>query len=339
MPGPWEPPGRAEKARRLRRTRRSRARLRALLPHPLPGAPLASNQTVLAQLVDKVQGWFDSLVLMAPNLAVALAVLVAFWFVARLVGRGGRQLAQRASGHRALASLAGSMVRFLVFAAGFIIALNVLELDKAATTFLAGAGILGLVIGFAFQDITANFIAGVALAFQRPLRIGQLVETNDVYGTVEHIALRSTQLRTPAGQIVTIPNRKIYQDVLVNYSDLGRRRVDLEVGVAYHEDLEAVARVAVAAVQELEHAEPDSTDVVFTEFGDSSINLLVRFWISPGGAIEHTHALSAALVAVKRAFDEHRITIPFPIRTLDFGIKGGTPMSEMLGRVPLGPQT
>ncbi|MEO8445260.1 MAG: mechanosensitive ion channel domain-containing protein, partial [Gammaproteobacteria bacterium] len=135
-----------------------------------------------------------------------------------------------------------------------------------------------------------------------------------------------TVLRTAQGQIVRVPNKDIFESKLVNYSLSGERRVDLEVGVSYGEDLERVRKVAVAAVKALDDCDPKSDpDLIYTGFGDSSINCTIRFWVNyeGKGQADYLGARDAAIVAVKKAFDAEDISIPFPIRTLDFAIKGG----------------
>lgn len=116
-------------------------------------------------------------------------------------------------------------------------ALIVLGLSKTVTTLLAGVGILGLALGFAFQDIAENFIAGVLMAFRRPIYIGDLIESNDFVGTVEEINLRTTVIRTADGKHVLIPNSEVLQNSIVNFSRSSELRVDLACGVSYGDDL------------------------------------------------------------------------------------------------------
>ena len=203
---------------------------------------------VFEEVVSKLERWATQFVLLLPNLGVALVVLVIAWLASIVISKLTARLMERVSDHRALNELIRKLVRFTVVSVGFIIALSVLQLDEAATTFLAGAGIVGLALGFAFQDLSANFIAGVAMAMRRPVEIGDLLESNGVTGVVQRIELRSTWLETPDGKIVMIPNRKIFENVLINHSRLGQRRVDLEVSVSYAADLEEVKRVAAEAL-------------------------------------------------------------------------------------------
>ena len=280
------------------------------------------------KLYGKLNEWGEELILLLPNLGISIVVLLLFWLAAKLVSAGVGQLTRRASGHRALADLVQKVVYLVVILAGVVVALQILNLDKAATTALAGAGIIGLALGFAFQDLTANFIAGVALALQRPMRVDDIVQTNDYMGIVQSIQLRSTSMRTFGGQIVRIPNRKIFEEPLTNYTELKMRRVDLPVGVSYGDDLQKVEDLVLEVVSGLERDTSRDVELFYNEFGDSSINFTVRFWIPFTKQPQYLAAQSAAIKAIKSAFDDNDITIPFPIRTLDFGIKGGETFSE-----------
>jgi small conductance mechanosensitive channel len=199
------------------------------------------------------------------------------------------------------------------------------------TTLLAGAGVVGLALGFAFQDIASNFIAGILMAIRNPFLVGEIIETNGFTGTVREISLRSTVLDTFQGQKVILPNAKVFGDPIVNYSARGERRVDLACGVGYGDDLGHAQQVAVAAVEGLA-ARKDGKPVqlYYTEFGDSSINFVVRFWVDFMRQTDFLEAQSEAIKAVKAAFDRDGVTIPFPIRTLDFDPNGGVDLRAVL---------
>jgi small conductance mechanosensitive channel len=207
-----------------------------------------------------------------------------------------------------------------------------MHLDKAVTSLLAGVGIAGVALGFAFQDITANLLSGVALVINKdyPFKVKDIIETNDFIGYVEEISLRSTTISTFQGQTVIIPNRVIYENPLVNYSFTQKRRVDLEIGVSYGDDLKKVVDITMQAIQDIDRDKSKVVEVFYKEFGSSSINLELRFWVPFKDPNQYLEARHQAIIAVKEAFDANNITIPFPIRTLDFGIKGGKTLENML---------
>ncbi len=209
-------------------------------------------------------------------------------------------------------------------------ALTIVRLDGAVTSLLAGVGIVGLALGFAFQDIAANFISGVIIAVGQPFKVGDIVKTGDYFGTVTTITLRTTTIRTFQAIEVLVPNKNLLQDAVENYTNTRDRRVDLTVGVSYGDDLEKVKQLTLEAVKGLKSiVRPNDTTLVYTGFGDSSINFSVRFWAKSARQPDFLEAQSDAIMAIKQAYDDNDITIPFPIRTLDFGIKGGEKLSEM----------
>jgi small conductance mechanosensitive channel len=223
------------------------------------------------------------------------------------------------------------LVFIAVVSAGTFVALGVLQLDKTVTSLIAGAGILTLVIGLAFQDLASNFIAGLLLQLRQPFRTGALIRSNDYYGTVEHINLRATVIRTLTGQRVYIPNKDVFNQPIENFNAYGRRRVDLPVGISYGDDLERAQAIAIAAVEGVPGREAERPVELFYEgFGDSSINFTVRFWIPFEREPDYLEARSQAVLRIKKAFDEQGVTIPFPIRTLDFSQVGGRLLSEEL---------
>ena len=286
-------------------------------------------------LVDKLDGWLDTLVLYLPNLVVAVLIVVAAAVLARVVRRVvatvlGR-VTDRAPQARNVVDLLATIAYVVVLAAGTFVALGVLNLDGGVTTLLAGAGVVGLALGFAFQDIASNFIAGILMAVRTPFVVGEIIETNGYMGTVREISLRSTLLDTFQGQRVILPNAKVYGDPIVNYSAQRVRRVDLACGVGYGDDLGHAQRVAVEAVEGLEARLQDRpVQLYYTEFGDSSINFTVRFWVDFARQTDFLEAQSEAVKAVKAAFDESGVTIPFPIRTLDFDPNGGVDLRAAL---------
>ena len=274
----------------------------------------------LNALVEKVESWGEAFVLMLPNLVAALVALVASIIAGRLLGSAVYGGLQRMSSNESLNAFARKLVCFLGVVIGLIVALQILKLDKAATTFLAGAGLVGIALGFAFQDMSANFIAGVSMAIKRPFSPGDLIETNEEIGIVERIEMRTTVLRTPDGKLVRMPNRKIFEEAIINLSVTQRRRVDIDVGVAYSSDLDEVDSATREAIEQVVDRDASrGVEIYFKEFGDSSINLVARFWIPFAKKSDYFRARDQAIRAIKKIYDARGITIPFPSRTLELG--------------------
>jgi small-conductance mechanosensitive channel len=254
---------------------------------------------------------------MLPNLAVAVVLLIITVFVARLVQRVATKLLPRVSHSVTINSLISTVAYVSTLLVGLFFVLGVLNLDKTVTSLLAGVGIIGLALGFAFQDIAANFISGVIIAIQRPFNVGDMIKTNEYFGIIESIRLRTVDLRQVTGELVLLPNRKVFENAVINYSVSTMRRVDVDCGVAYDSNLEQVREVVLEAVEQIPHLIRERTpEVMFTEFAESAITFQLRFWIPYKRQVDYVSAKSAAIMSIKKAFDEVGITIPFPIRTL-----------------------
>ncbi|WP_210462482.1 MULTISPECIES: mechanosensitive ion channel family protein [Rufibacter] len=276
----------------------------------------------------KLEIWLRQIVLMLPNLFLAMLVLVLTFIAARLLRRTSDKLLIRFTHSSALNNLVGTTVYVSTLTLGIFFTLSILKLDKTVTTLLAGAGIIGLALGFAFQDIAANFISGVIIAFRKPFVVGDVIDTNDHFGTIERINLRTVDIRRQTGELVKVPNRKVFESALTNFSHYGIRRIDLKVGVSYAEDLERVQQVVKDAMVGIRNMiDSKEVEVVYEEFGGSSINFLVRYWITYKRQTDFVYAKSEAIIKIKKAFDQHKIEIPFPITTLNFGVKGGKDLS------------
>lgn len=279
---------------------------------------------------EKLQVWMETGIKHLPNLAVAIVIAIAFGVVAKVIGKLSQRVLRRTFDSQQIVSLLASIIRVAIATAGIFIALDFIGLRGTVTSLLAGAGIVGLAIGFAFQDITENFIAGIAMGVRKPFQIGDVIKAEGVFGTVEAINLRNTHVMTFFGQREIIPNKILFRNILTNYSVNGKRRLEVPVGISYADDPELAASVITDAINQLDFVvDKEETGVFAASFGDSSVNLLVWFWIDYPGEPGFMIARHKAVVTIQKALNEADILIPFPIRTLDFGAKGG----ETLGQV------
>ncbi len=281
-------------------------------------------------IMQKLTEWMQGFVKMLPNILLAAVVLVIGLFLAKRIKKIAAKLIARVSSNTTLNNLFTSIIYIFFIGITLFSVLSILQLDKAVTSVLAGAGIAGLALALAFQDIAGNFISGIFISFRRPLHIGDIVKIKDYMGKVEEINLRDTTIRTFQGEMVIIPNKDVFQNPIENYSLLGKRRFDLNIGVSYGENLRKVMEVTLNAVKGIEGlSQEDESTMFYQEFGDSSINFVIRLWVNSTDQPTYLQVGSEAIMEIKKAYDENNIVIPFPIRTLDFGIKGGVPLNEI----------
>jgi len=281
-------------------------------------------------VLNKLHGWAEAGLELLPNLFVAIIVVAAFALLARLATRAAKPALSRASRHEELHGLALGVLKIAILGAGIFVALGVMNLDGTVASLLAGVGVIGIALGFAFQDIAANFMSGIILAIRQPFKEGDVVEIGSFLGTVQRLDLRATAGRTFQGQVVTIPNKDVLGSHIKNYDTSGEWRIEVDVGVSYGDDLDVAEQALKEALEKVtERDEAKDVDVWFTGFGASSVDMSARVWID---LPEQSFLVcrSQMVKNIKQAFDAHDITIPFPIRTLDFGIVGGKELGDAL---------
>jgi small conductance mechanosensitive channel len=274
----------------------------------------------ISNLWDKLDGWLDAIILKLPNFAVAIVVMVIFYIIARLIKKFSRKVLFKKMGDESIKQILSKLIYTIVLLIGFFVALGVLQLDKVLTSILAGAGVMGLAIGFALQGTLSNTVSGFMLSFQPKVRIGDFIEAQGKSGYVEEIDLRAVSIRQTDNDYVVIPNKIFIDSPFTNYSWTERARVSVSCGVGYESDLQEVEDLVLKIMRaNFEQQDNEGVEFFFTEFGDSSINFITRFWIASTKPKPKLEAQHKAIKLIKRHFDEAGINIPFPIRTLDFG--------------------
>ncbi|SDH59878.1 mechanosensitive ion channel family protein [Winogradskyella thalassocola] len=292
--------------------------------------------TALGNLIDKLIGWFNAIIENIPNFILAVLVMIAAYFAAKYVSRLVKRIVSNRIEQDSIKNAMARVVAVLVVVLGLFIALGVLNLGKALTSLLAGAGVVGLAIGLALQGTIANTFAGLVLSFRKKIQIGNWVETSGFSGEVIDINLKDFTLKEADNNIVIIPNKTILDNPMKNYSLTTKMRIFLECGVGYESDLEKVQQLTKEVIARSFDQVKSADDVEFyyTEFGDSSINYLCRFWIDADSMLEKMRAKTKAIIEVKKAYDAEGINIPFPIRTLQFGNKLDVQSAEQKTSVP-----
>lgn len=273
---------------------------------------------VIDVILNKLGSWWQSAVEMIPNLAVAILVMIATFILVSILGRFLQRFAGRVVDSEALANLLTTIMKTALICIGLFVSLSLLSLGKTVTSLLAGVGIIGLAVGFAFQDVAANFLAGVIMSVRKPFKIDDLVRTKGYLGFVKNLNLRNTIIENFTGQRIIIPNKAVFQSPLENYGMTGSRRVDVDVGVSYDSDLAHVEQVLRDAADGLSWRMEDK-EVSFwcLKFDDSAISWKVGVWMKYPGDTGFYDANHDAHLAIKKALDEADIIIPLPIRTLD----------------------
>lgn len=276
------------------------------------------NESV-SGIYDKLTDWVDSMILNLPNFILAVLVFVLFMFIAKYAAKLTDKILLKKGSQASIRHMTARVVKIMVILIGFFVALGLLNLDKVLTSVLAGAGVVGLAIGLALQGTLSNTFSGVILSFLPELQIGDWVETNGYAGEVTEINLRNIAIRQSDNNYVVIPNSSIVDSPFTNFTRTKRSRVMLDVGVGYSSDLEFVKKLTIETIDKLfEQRGNEKVEFMYKEFGDSSINFVVRWWTDVSRNYDFLVAKDTAIIAIKKAYDENGINIPFPIRTIDF---------------------
>jgi small-conductance mechanosensitive channel len=201
------------------------------------------------------------------------------------------------------------VLRYMILGFGIVFALSSLGIDLGKFNLMAGA--LGLGIGFGLQNIISNFVSGIILVFERPILPGDTVEVNNLLGTVNKIGIRSSNISTFDGADVVVPNNNLVSNDLINWTLSNNiKRVEILIGTTYSSDPNQVLDILLHCANDYkETMKNPGPAALFSDFGDSSLNFRLRFWVHFELGLQ---AKSDVSIAVYNKFKEHGIEIPFP---------------------------
>lgn len=276
----------------------------------------------LPNLVDQIDKVMHYTLFNVGDTPITLAS-IAIFFVAFIILLILSRLVARLLATRILAKLGvekGTVYTFkritfyVLGALSAIIAFQIVGINLSGLAVIFG--LLSVGIGFGLQNITSNFISGLILLFERPIKIGDRVTVGDTLGDVIAINMRSTTVRSLQNVSIIVPNSEFISSQVINWSHTDPKvRLDIEVGVSYNSDLDTVLKTLdEVAAENSDVMERPAPEVLLMEFGDSSWNMQLRVWIaSPHGQFRIRSNINCAIV---RKFRERGIEIPFPQRDL-----------------------
>jgi small-conductance mechanosensitive channel len=207
----------------------------------------------------------------------------------------------------------GTIIRYIVLVIGFIVVLQTVGIDLSTLTILAGA--LGIGIGFGLQNITNNFVSGIVILFERPIKVGDRIEVGDISGDVVRISMRATTVLTNDNISVIVPNSDFISSSVINWSHIDRNvRLNFPVSVSYKEDPLKIKKILLEVVAENSGVLKDpKPDVLFDEYGESSLNFNLRVWTR-----EYTNRpgvlKSQLYYSIFQKFRDEGVQIPYPQR-------------------------
>ncbi len=262
--------------------------------------------------------WVSRAIDLLPALLFAFMVLLLTRYSVKLVKRLIKASSERLIHNTSLQLLLVQLSSVAVWVVGILIACTLVFPSLGLGDIIGLLGLSSVAVGFAFQDIFKNFLAGILLLLNEPFRVGDQVIINDFEGTVESITIRSTQIRTYQDEQIVIPNAIVFTNPVHVLTRYPSRRTDLTIGLSYDTPLPHARRVllnALANVEEILSNPPAEVDLV--GFEESSIDFVVRYWTLPQ-KVHVRRIQSQVVLALKQACDEAGFNIPFPIRTIYF---------------------
>jgi len=269
-------------------------------------------------LAAQLRSMWEGIVSLLPNLVIAILLMISTWIIARFATKIADRLTKRTSMRPSLRELVDTLVRIAIWMVGLLVALTILLPDLTPGSLIAGLGIGTVAIGFAFQDIFENFLAGILIMVREKMRIGDYISCEGIEGKVEQILLRETHIRKLSNELTIVPNSVLFKNPVEILTDRDRRRHSVVVGVSYDTDLDEARDVIRAAVESTDLADGQKpVDIFACEFNSSSVDFKLRWW--SGSAQRDMHdSRDQVIRSVKRALDDANIEIPFPYVTHTF---------------------
>jgi small-conductance mechanosensitive channel/CRP-like cAMP-binding protein len=246
--------------------------------------------------------------------SLVLIIIAVFWVSHGLSNWLKRGVLVRMGLDRGTREVIAAFIRYLFTLIGFLVVLQTAGVNLSSLTLIAG--VVGIGLGFGLQNLASNFISGLTLLVEQPIRVGDFIEVNDLLGTVENISIRSTTVRTLDGVFVIVPNVKFVESNVINWSYRDPRcRLHIPVGVAYGSDTLLVSEALLEAARKNQRVLSDPPPRVwFRSFGDSALVFELLVWINQ--PTESEPIKSSLNFQIERELRTRHIHVPFPQRDL-----------------------
>jgi small conductance mechanosensitive channel len=273
---------------------------------------------LLETITNSLQEIVGSTIKILPGLLIALIIVFLTRYAAEIAKNVAEKIAKKTIRSQSLQFLFAKTSYVTAWVVGVLVACVIAFPGLRLGDIIATLGLGSVAIGFAFQDIFKNFLAGIILLIEEPFRIGDQIVIEQYEGTVERIDIRNSKIRTYTGERILIPNSTVFTSAVIVRTAFNCRRTDLAIGVDYNTPLQKAVQIFQQTIKSVEGVFDNPTpEIDLVNFGDSSIDFVVRYWTAPQKR-EVRHVQTKAILAIKKALDEANINIPYPIRTLYF---------------------
>lgn len=254
-----------------------------------------------------------------PKLILVIITLFVFYFLSKLFNKMIYPIYVNNVDKKNLITILSRISTVTIISLGFLFSASIIFPSITFGNIISILGAGGVAIGFAFKDIFQNFLAGILILSLQSFRIGDQIEVEGVEGTVEDIEIRATIIRTYDNRKIIIPNSMIFANKLIINTAYDKRRLSLNIGIGYGDDITKAKKVILKCLDDIKGVMIDpSPYVLVTGYGESAVNLEIRYWITPNRRIDVLEMQDAVLEELKPKLTQAGIDIPFPTHQILF---------------------
>ena len=288
-------------------------------------------QSPAETIQESLERYYEEFLKILPRIALAILVVILGILLAQLITNFYKRRFQQKSEDPLMSRFLAQAVKIILIIIAIMLALQVAGLDGIATGLLTAVGGGAIILGFAFQDIGKNFLAGIILAFNRPFNINDTIKIDDIFGRVKQLNFRYSHIKTFDGRDIYIPNSDVLTKPVENYTADGFYRVEFTVGIGYEDDIEAAKQVIqqiLDANDELVRDPEHENFVIEDELAASTVNLKVYFWVHTVDYRRASRVLRGMVIKqTKEALFEKGFNLPADIKELKiYGTEDAIPV-------------
>lgn len=276
--------------------------------------------TEISTVWERIENMINGFILLLPNIIIALIVFAIFFLIGRAIKRLVRRLTRNRRYARNLGLVLGRLTQGITVLVGLFIALTIVIPSLKANDLVQLLGISGVAIGFAFRDILQNFLSGILILLTEPFQIDDQIVFKNFEGTVENIETRATTIKTYDGRRIVIPNSELFTNSVTVNTAFDKRRMEYDVGIGYGDDLEEAKQLTLEAMLSVDEVLKDpAPDVLVLDLAESSVNVRIRWWITPPRRIDDLRSRDQVISAIKqKLYVENGIDLPYPTQQILF---------------------
>jgi small conductance mechanosensitive channel len=291
--------------------------------------PLLQSPTETIQI--SLENYYEEFLKVLPRVALAILVIILGVLLAQLLTNFYKRRFQQKSQDPLMSRFLAQAVKIILVIIAIMLALKIAGLDGIATGLLTAVGGGAIILGFAFQDIGKNFLAGIILAFNRPFNINDTIKIENIFGKVKELNFRYSHIKTFDGRDIYIPNSDVLTKPVENYTADGFYRVEFTVGIGYEDDIVAAKKVIqdiLDADTEIMHDVEHENFVIEDELAASTVNLKVYFWVDTFDYRRASRVLRGMIIRqVKEELFEKGFNLPADIKELKiYGTEDAIPI-------------